>query len=104
MGMFDTFSGFKDKCPGGCGQEFIDYQTKMFVCELRVFKIGDEIKLEYHDGDYFELSKGKFTAYDYCDKCKKMVFADIVIENGRVDHSENLRFRGDQNDLELSNS
>lgn len=92
MGMFDTFSGFEDKCPG-CRNEITEYQTKMFVCEFRIFKKGSKMRLEYpNDDNFLEISHGKVTAYEYCDKCQKMVLADIVISNGEVVSTENLRF------------
>lgn len=96
MGMFDTFSGFNDTCPT-CDKVIKDYQTKNLFCDLKDWKLGEKFTMESHpdsDEDYkFKLNvvDGFVTGYDYCEKCKTEIHADIIIENGIVVRSQNVR-------------
>lgn len=99
MGMFDTFSGFNDKCPG-CDTIIKDYQTKALACELKDWKLNEAMDLQNLDCN-IHISSGWVTGYWLCDKCGKLVFAEVIINNGIVVGSQNLRFnerRNEEND------
>ena len=75
MGVYDIFG---INCPG-CGVED-NPQTKLFACELKFYKVGDELGsfpgVFYHPDDYVLELKNK------CYNCKKPLF--LIVEKGII--------------------
>ena len=75
MGLFDTVN-YRAVCPG-CGRDIPNFQTKELECLMDEYQRGDSISTPR-----LKVLVGILTAYNFCDSCEKMVYLDIVIENG----------------------